>query len=176
MSGGQVAALDEVRGRGGGLGGRVVEEAALLDRGDDGGRDHLLPGRVVFLDPAQDVPGLSLVGQYYPATPPTPFAWGAVVTGIGAALLLAWLAYFYATSAVIPSMIANQFGRIINISSVNGEKGQAGQTNYSAAKAGMHGFSMALAQEMATKTRPSRLLSFGLGLDEFCCTSLHAPS
>ena len=39
----------------------------------------------------------------------------------------------------------------INISSVNGEKGQAGQTNYSAAKAGMHGFSMALAQELATK-------------------------
>jgi acetoacetyl-CoA reductase len=38
-----------------------------------------------------------------------------------------------------------------NISSVNGEKGQAGQTNYSAAKAGMHGFSMALAQELATK-------------------------
>jgi acetoacetyl-CoA reductase len=43
------------------------------------------------------------------------------------------------------------WGRIINISSVNGEKGQAGQTNYSAAKAGMHGFTMALAQELAAK-------------------------
>jgi acetoacetyl-CoA reductase len=43
------------------------------------------------------------------------------------------------------------WGRIINISSVNGAKGQAGQTNYSAAKAGMHGFTMALAQEMAAK-------------------------
>ena len=43
------------------------------------------------------------------------------------------------------------YKRQINISSVNGEKGQAGQTNYSAAKAGMHGFSMALAQELATK-------------------------
>ena len=42
-------------------------------------------------------------------------------------------------------------GAIVNISSVNGEKGQSGQTNYSAAKAGMHGFSMALAQELATK-------------------------
>jgi acetoacetyl-CoA reductase len=43
------------------------------------------------------------------------------------------------------------FGRIINISSVNGQKGQIGQTNYSAAKAGMHGFTMALAQESARK-------------------------
>jgi acetoacetyl-CoA reductase len=42
-------------------------------------------------------------------------------------------------------------GRIINISSINGEKGQFGQTNYSAAKAGMHGFTMALAQEVARK-------------------------
>ncbi|MBP9954453.1 MAG: SDR family oxidoreductase, partial [Ottowia sp.] len=40
---------------------------------------------------------------------------------------------------------------VIQISSVNGEKGQAGQTNYSAAKAGMHGFAMALAQELANK-------------------------
>jgi len=43
------------------------------------------------------------------------------------------------------------WGRIINISSVNGQKGQAGQTNYSTAKAGMHGFTMALAQELASK-------------------------
>jgi acetoacetyl-CoA reductase len=48
-------------------------------------------------------------------------------------------------------MVEKGWGRIIKISSVNGEKGQAGQTNYSAAKAGMHGFTMALAQEMATK-------------------------
>jgi acetoacetyl-CoA reductase len=47
-------------------------------------------------------------------------------------------------------MVEKGWGRIIQISSVNGNKGQAGQTNYSAAKAGMHGFSMALAQEMAT--------------------------
>ena len=48
-------------------------------------------------------------------------------------------------------MVEKGWGRIINISSVNGEKGQAGQTNYSAAKAGMHGFTMALAQEVANK-------------------------
>jgi acetoacetyl-CoA reductase len=48
-------------------------------------------------------------------------------------------------------MVDNGWGRVINISSVNGEKGQFGQTNYSAAKAGMHGFTMALAQEVASK-------------------------
>ena len=41
------------------------------------------------------------------------------------------------------------WGHIINISSLNGQKGQFGQTNYSTAKAGMHGFTMALAQEVA---------------------------
>jgi acetoacetyl-CoA reductase len=58
---------------------------------------------------------------------------------------------FNVTKQVVGDMVEKGWGRIINISSVNGEKGQAGQTNYSAAKAGMHGFSMALAQEMATK-------------------------
>lgn len=58
---------------------------------------------------------------------------------------------FFVTKQVVDGMLDQGWGRIINISSVNGEKGQAGQTNYSAAKAGMHGFSMALAQELATK-------------------------
>jgi NAD(P)-dependent dehydrogenase (short-subunit alcohol dehydrogenase family) len=58
---------------------------------------------------------------------------------------------FNVTKQVVADMVEKGWGRIINISSVNGEKGQAGQTNYSAAKAGMHGFSMALAQELATK-------------------------
>jgi acetoacetyl-CoA reductase len=52
---------------------------------------------------------------------------------------------------VIEGMIEREFGRIINISSVNGQTGQFGQTNYSAAKAGVHGFSMALARETASK-------------------------
>jgi len=46
-------------------------------------------------------------------------------------------------------MMAQRWGRIINISSVNGQQGAFGQTNYSAAKAGMHGFTKALALEMA---------------------------
>ncbi len=58
---------------------------------------------------------------------------------------------FNVTKQVVPDMVERGWGRIIQISSVNGQKGQAGQTNYSAAKAGMHGFSMALAQEMASK-------------------------
>ncbi|MEO8278807.1 MAG: acetoacetyl-CoA reductase [Ideonella sp.] len=58
---------------------------------------------------------------------------------------------FNVTKQIIDDMCDRGWGRIINISSVNGEKGQFGQTNYSAAKAGMHGFTMALAQEVANK-------------------------
>lgn len=58
---------------------------------------------------------------------------------------------FNVTKPVIKSMLDNEFGRIINISSINGLKGQFGQTNYSAAKAGIHGFTKALAQEVARK-------------------------
>ncbi|HEX2519054.1 MAG TPA: acetoacetyl-CoA reductase [Castellaniella sp.] len=56
---------------------------------------------------------------------------------------------FNVTKQVIDDMVERQWGRIINISSVNGQKGQFGQTNYSTAKAGIHGFTMALAQEVA---------------------------
>jgi acetoacetyl-CoA reductase len=52
---------------------------------------------------------------------------------------------------VIEGMVERGWGRIINISSVNGQKGQFGQTNYATAKAGIHGFTMSLAQEVATK-------------------------
>lgn len=52
---------------------------------------------------------------------------------------------------VIEGMRARNFGRIISISSINGQKGQVGQTNYSAAKAGVIGFTKALAQENASK-------------------------
>ncbi|MFT0850843.1 acetoacetyl-CoA reductase [Achromobacter sp. F4_2707] len=58
---------------------------------------------------------------------------------------------FNVTKQVIDGMVERQWGRIINISSVNGQKGQFGQTNYSTAKAGIHGFTMALAQEVASK-------------------------
>lgn len=58
---------------------------------------------------------------------------------------------FNVTRQFINPMLEQQWGRIINISSINGQKGQFGQTNYSAAKAGLHGFTMALAQECASK-------------------------
>lgn len=56
---------------------------------------------------------------------------------------------FNMTHPIWPGMRARKFGRVINISSINGQKGQAGQTNYSAAKAGDLGFTKALAQEGA---------------------------
>ena len=58
---------------------------------------------------------------------------------------------FNCTRHVINHMIDKGFGRIINISSVNGQRGQFGQANYSAAKAGMHGFTKTLAMEVANK-------------------------
>lgn len=58
---------------------------------------------------------------------------------------------FNVTRQVVDGMIERGFGRIVSISSVNGRRGQFGQTNYSAAKAGIHGFTMALAQEVADK-------------------------
>ena len=68
--------------------------------------------------------------------------WDAVInTNLGSC--------FNMTKQVIESMIGRKWGRIINVSSVNGQKGAFGQTNYSAAKAGMHGFTKALAVEVA---------------------------
>ncbi len=58
---------------------------------------------------------------------------------------------FNMTKSVCDGMVDRGWGRIINISSINGQKGAFGQTNYSAAKAGMHGFSKALALEVARK-------------------------
>jgi acetoacetyl-CoA reductase len=58
---------------------------------------------------------------------------------------------FNCTRLVINQMIERNYGRIINISSVNGQRGQFGQANYSAAKAGMHGFTKTLAMEVAKK-------------------------
>lgn len=58
---------------------------------------------------------------------------------------------FNMTKPVLHGMLESQWGRIINISSVNGQKGAFGQTNYAAAKAGVHGFTKALALEIASK-------------------------
>ena len=73
---------------------------------------------------------------------------------------------FNVTKQVIDGMVERGWGRIINISSVNGQKGQFGQTNYSTAKAGIHGFTMALAQEVATKNVTVNTVSPGyIGTD-----------
>ncbi|MCC7005372.1 MAG: 3-ketoacyl-ACP reductase [Ottowia sp.] len=70
--------------------------------------------------------------------------WDAVIaTNLGA--------LFNVTKQVIDGMVERGWGRIINISSVNGQKGQFGQTNYATAKAGIHGFSKSLALEVAAK-------------------------
>ena len=74
----------------------------------------------------------------------TPEQWNAVInTNLGS--------LFNMTRQVIDSMRERDFGRIISISSINGQKGQMGQVNYSAAKAGDLGFTKALAQETAKK-------------------------
>jgi acetoacetyl-CoA reductase len=68
---------------------------------------------------------------------------------------------FNMTKQVCDGMADRGWGRIINISSVNGQKGAFGQTNYSAAKAGMHGFTKALALEYARKGVTSNTISPG---------------
>jgi acetoacetyl-CoA reductase len=74
----------------------------------------------------------------------TPEQWNAVIeTDL--------TSVFNMSRLVIEGMRERGFGRIVNITSINGQKGQMGQTNYSAAKAGMIGFTKALAQEGANK-------------------------
>lgn len=68
---------------------------------------------------------------------------------------------FYVTRAFLNSMKTRMNARIINISSINGQKGQFGQTNYSAAKAGVHGFTKALALEMAKHSLTVNTISPG---------------
>jgi len=59
---------------------------------------------------------------------------------------------FFCTQAVIGSMLRQRWGRIVNITSVFGQTGQVGQANYAAAKAGLIGFSMAMARELASRS------------------------
>lgn len=68
---------------------------------------------------------------------------------------------FHMTRPIIEGMRARQFGRIISISSINGQKGQMGQINYSAAKAGVIGFTKALAQEGAMKGITANVIAPG---------------
>jgi len=74
----------------------------------------------------------------------SPELWDAVInTNLGSV--------YHVTRQFSAAMASRGWGRIISISSVNGQRGMFGQTNYSAAKAGIHGFTMALAQELAGK-------------------------
>ncbi|GAB3482426.1 acetoacetyl-CoA reductase [Azotobacter salinestris] len=73
---------------------------------------------------------------------------------------------FNTTKQVVEDMLGKGWGRIINISSINGQRGQFGQTNYSAAKAGIHGFTMALAREVANKGVTVNTISPGYILTE----------
>lgn len=74
---------------------------------------------------------------------------------------------FNMSRQVVGGMCERGYGRIVNISSVNGQTGQFGQTNYAAAKAGMHGFTMALAREVAAKGVTVNSVSPG-----YCATRL----
>jgi acetoacetyl-CoA reductase len=68
---------------------------------------------------------------------------------------------FNMTKQVMDGMLERGWGRVINVSSVNGQKGAFGQTNYSAAKAGIHGFTKALALEVARKNVTVNTISPG---------------
>jgi len=68
---------------------------------------------------------------------------------------------FNTTRNVIEGMLERGFGRVISISSINGQKGQFGQANYAASKAGIHGFTMSLAQEGARKGVTANTISPG---------------
>ncbi len=84
----------------------------------------------------------------------TPAQWGEVIrTNLDSA--------FNMTRLVIEGMRARNFGRIVSISSINGRKGQLGQANYSAAKAGLVGFSKAIALEGAPKNVTCNVIAPG---------------
>ncbi|NII10262.1 acetoacetyl-CoA reductase [Oleiagrimonas sp. C23AA] len=74
---------------------------------------------------------------------------------------------YHMSRPLIDGMCERGFGRIVNISSVNGQTGRFGQTNYSAAKAGVHGFTMALARESARKGVTVNTVSPG-----YCATDM----
>ncbi|MGH3586875.1 MAG: SDR family NAD(P)-dependent oxidoreductase, partial [Pseudonocardia sp.] len=88
----------------------------------------------------------------------TPVQWAEVIqTNLGSC--------FNLCRCVIDSMRARNFGRIVNIGSINGQAGQYGQVNYAAAKSGIHGFTKALAQEGAAKGITVNAIAPGLSAE-----------
>ncbi len=79
----------------------------------------------------------------------------------GAVLQTNLTACFNLCRELVPGMRERGFGRVINIGSINGQTGQLGQTAYAAAKAGLHGFTMALAREGAAKGMTANLVAPG---------------
>jgi acetoacetyl-CoA reductase len=122
-------------------GGVAVELCDLADFEATGGAVRALEARLGPIDILVNCAGITRDARFIKMTPQQ---WREV---LGSNLD----SVFNATKPVFEGMCQRGFGRIVNISSVNGQRGQFGQANYSAAKAGMHGFTMALAQEGAAK-------------------------
>jgi acetoacetyl-CoA reductase len=98
-----------------------------------------IEARIGAIDVVVNNAGITRDGRFARMTPDD---WNAVIdTNLNSV--------FNTTRHIINGMIERNFGRVINISSVNGQRGQFGQTNYAAAKAGMHGFTKTLAMEVA---------------------------
>ncbi len=119
-------------------------EPVILDVTEEAGWARALAGleaRHGGLDVLVNNAGITRDGMFHKMEPDQ---WRAVITTNLDSI-------FNMTRNVIDGMRGRSFGRIINISSVNGQKGQMGQSNYSAAKAGLIGFTKALAQESAFK-------------------------
>jgi 3-oxoacyl-[acyl-carrier protein] reductase len=124
----------------------------------DNGSGELLPFDVADRQQVQ-----AILGGWIEANPDKPIAVLVNNAGIREDALMAWMqdeqwervirtnldSFFYVTRLVLNGMIVQKYGRIINVVSLSGLKGLAGQTNYSAAKAGLIGATKALAQEVA---------------------------
>ena len=130
--------LDEMKGRGYNFGAFPVD---VVDYDDCARKVHTIQTEVGAVDILVNNAGITRDMTFKKMTKTD---WDAVMrTNLDSC--------FNMTKQVMDGMVERSWGRVINVSSVNGQKGAFGQTNYSAAKAGMHGFTKALALEVARK-------------------------